>query len=233
MIEMTNAKAFQDMLKRRVAVETRKTNAEIVNKCALQVLIGSGTGAGAVNTTEKASRAQIRKDLNTKYHSWSFRGKSQSVKLIFLLASKALVRQGFKFRNLANWNANVAVMAQRIYKARDQSRAFLAAGWLQAALDLGKRVRMSVRGKERKLLRPTGRASMGRAVPATESNLMAICYNNSVDGGIKRGHFTGSGKAFEIVMRGLNESLANQTRDLELYVVRKETEKKLKALSDA
>lgn len=221
-VKLTNLKEFQDMLRRRIAVETKKTSVEIVNKCALQVLIGSGTGKGAVKTTIQATRAQIRKDLNKPY---------KGVKRIFLLASNLLVKQGYKFENRAQWNVLVAEAALRIFNARDKSRAFLAAGWLQAALDLGPRTRTGIRGSQRKLLHPTGRGSQGRAVPATPGNIKAICYNNSVDGSIRRGR-TGNGSAWAIVQNGLNESLANQKRDMELHVVRKETEATLGKFSD-
>ena len=213
-VKLTNLKEFQDMLRRRIAVESKKTSAEIVNKCALQTLIGSGGGAGAVNTTIKATRAQIKKDLGTMYHG---------VKLVTLLAVKIIAKQGLNFKTKKERNMAVSAASKRIFAARDKSRAFLAAGWLRAALDLGPRTRTGISGSQRKLIHLTGRASQGKAIPAKPGNIKCICYNNSVDGSLRRKK-GGSGKAWDIVQNGLNLAIANQTRDMEIHVVRKETE---------
>lgn len=221
-VKLTNLREFQDMLRRRIAVESKKTSSEIVNKCALQTLIGSGGGKGAIDTTIKATKAQTRKDLNKTY---------KGTKLIFLLASKFLAKQGAKFKNRAQWNALVAAAALRIYNARDRSRSFLAAGWLKAALDLGPRTRTNVRGGQRKLIHQVGRATEGKANPATAGNLKCVCYNAAVEGSIRRKK-GGDGKTLAIVQNGLNLAIANQTKDMEKYVVRKETEAMLRKFSD-
>lgn len=222
-VKLTNLKEFQDMLRRRIAVETRKTSAEVVNKCALQVLIGGKGFKGAVQVTPRTTKGEVRKALNVKHHAWSFGGKSKSTKLLFLLASKALVRRGFKFKNLANWNANVAIMAQRIARARDRSRSFLAAGWLKAAAQLG--------GRTRETTLPGGRAGEGRAIKATVSRLIATAFNSSVDGG-KRRRSMNVPRVTAIVQNALNNALRAGKSDMETYVVRKELEKTLGRLSD-
>lgn len=228
-IELKNLAEFQDMLKRRIAADTKRTGAQVVNKCALQVLIGGKGVKGAVHTTPKATKGRIRSDLNKKMTVWDFGGGTHQAKLLFVKASKLLKKQGHKFQNLAQWNALVSGAAQLIASKRDQSRAFLAAGWLQAALDLGRRTRTGTTGVQRNLIHPVGRAKKGYAVTATPDNLRVVCYNNSVE---KRGGGGDDPVAYAIVQRGLDVALENARRDLEIYVVRKEYEQMLKKYSD-
>ena len=208
------------MLRRKIPYDLKRTGAQIVNKSMLQVLIGSKGAEGAVKATRTTTAGRIKKDLGAAYHGWTFKGGSHRVKLIFLLASKSLVFHGVKFINWKSWNLAVAEMARRIAAARDSSRSFLQAGWLHPARLFGARNNRPVKSG--------GRASRSRGKRATPEDLSAFVINNAVEN--KGG---GDNPAtYAIAAAGLNQAVANETKNIERYIVRKEYEQILQKHSD-
>ena len=218
-IQFSNYKEFQDTLKRRIAVDVKRTEAQVLNKVALQTLAGSKAYDGASQLTPKATKGGIRKDLNRKSHSLSFRGKYQRVKLLFLLASKALVKSGKVFKSWKQWNKAVADMSLRIWQARDSSRAFLSAGWNKAIKGLG--------GTRAVPVKAGGRADKGRVTVATPETLRAVCTNNAVE---KK---TGGDDpvTYALVDFALRQAISNERADMETYIKR-QMEKTLAKHSD-
>lgn len=223
-IHLTNAKQIQDLVRRRVRVDVKRTSAEIVNKCSAQILIGAKGVKGAVHLTPKATEAGIRRDLGRKYHAWTFEGKSHAVKLIYIMASKKLKKMGRRFISFDWWNMMVREESLKIWQARNSSRAFLAAGWLPAVRDLGYTKHRALGGHQR----AGGRASRGGATRATPGNLTSVIFNAAVE---KQGGGDDP-RAYTIADQALQVAVALAIKDLEKYVVRKETEAVLRRYSD-
>ena len=216
---------------------SKKTGAEFLNKRSVQVLIGSKGYQGAVSTTKKTTTAQIRKDLGKKYgvgtQEMQTKGKNKGklkkkitwiqkpTPLLILLAGKALRKQGIK-----NTRENMKAMMLRIFKARDASRAYLAAGWLAAVREMG----YTQRSDNGRSLRPVGtsRGRIGYGTLATEGNLRFAAYNNAVSNGPQ----DNPGRREAIVTAGLNLAIQNQIADMKQYL-QKEMEKMLRKNSDA
>jgi hypothetical protein len=216
---------------------SKKTGAEFLNKRSVQVLIGSKGYQGAVNTTKKTTKEQIRKDLGKKYgvgtQQIQTKGKNKGKlkkkitwiqkprPLLILLAGKALRKQGIK-----NTPSNMRAMMLRIFKARDASRAYLAAGWLAAVREMG----YTQRSDNSRSLRPVGtsRGRIGYGTLATEGNLRFAAYNNAVS----KGPQDNPVRREAIVTAGLNLAIQNQIADMKQYLQR-EMEKTLRKNSDA
>lgn len=229
-IVMTNGAIIRDMLERKIALASQSKAAEIVNKCSLQTMIGAKGVEGAVHLTKKAKPGKIKQALGKQYHSWGFNGKSQRVKLVFLKASKKMVKQGVKFTTLAAWNARVAEESQRILAARNSSCAFIAAGWLSAARAAGGHGGASANRRTPSgiALKPGGRASRGIFRPATPGVLVADAYNVAVEGK----HGGNDASAYAVALAGLELAKAANYLDMANYVVRKEIEEVLGKFSD-
>jgi len=209
--------------------QTKKDEVEFLNKRSVQVLIGSKGFPGAVQITKKATKQQIRKDLNKKYHVAGSRGGKSGgdVKLLWILASKALKKQGIgKGMNPVQWRSAVAQMAERIWKARDASRAYLAAGWLAAVRAMG-HTRRSDNGRS---LRPVGtsKGRIGWGSIATTSKLRFEAYNNAISNGPhdRRGYVE------SLVKGALQLAIRSQRRDMEQHLKRT-IEKTMRKNSDA
>ncbi|MEI6537008.1 MAG: hypothetical protein WCN98_16815 [Verrucomicrobiaceae bacterium] len=216
---------------------SKKTGAEFLNKRSVQVLIGSKGYQGAVNTTKKTTKEQIRKDLGKKYgvgtQQMQTKGKNKGKlkkkitwiqkprPLLVLLAGKALRKQGIE-----NTPSNMRAMMLRIFKARDASRAYLAAGWLAAVREMG----YTQRSDNSRSLRPVGtsRGRIGYGTLATEGNLRFVAYNDAVSNGPQ----DNPARREAIVTAGLNLAIQNQIADMKQYLQR-EMEKTLLKNSDA
>ena len=216
---------------------SKKTGAEFLNKRSVQVLIGSKGYQGAVSTTKKTTKAQIRKDLGKKYgvgtQEMQTKGKNKGQlkkkitwiqkprPLLILLAGKALRKQGIK-----NTRENMKAMMLRIFNARDASRAYLAAGWLAAVREMG----YTQRSDNNRSLRPVGtsRGRIGYGTLATEGNLRFVAYNNAVSNGPQ----DNPARRESIITAGLNLAIQNQIADMKQYLQR-EMEKMLRKNSDA
>jgi len=216
---------------------SKKTGAEFLNKRSVQILIGSKGYKGAVSTTKKTTTAQIRKDLGKKYgvgtQEMQTKGKNKGklkkkitwiqkpTQLLILLAGKALRKQGIK-----NTPSNMRAMMLRIFKARDASRAYLAAGWLAAVREMGH----TQRSDNNRSLRPVGtsRGRIGYGTLATEGNLRFAAYNNAVSKGTQ----DNPARREAIVTAWLNLAIQNQIADMKQYLQR-EMEKTLRKNSDA
>lgn len=232
MFKSTNASEVSYLLKKKLMIKSKLTAADIVNKCSLQTMIGAKGVKGAVHLTRKATPARIRRDMNKRYHAWTFQGKSHSVKVLYLMASKSLTRQGIKFKSFGQWNALVAQESQRIYSARSSSCAFIAAGWLSCAREVGGHGGDSASGRLKPsgiALKPGGRASRGSFRRATPRNLVAIAYNVAVEGK----HGGNDPDAYAIAQTGLDLAQAANIADMEKYIVRKELEALLDEASDS
>jgi hypothetical protein len=197
------------------------TAAQALNRNAIKVLIGAKGVKGAVQLTRKATPARIRRDLNNQVTSWALGGGTHSTKLLWTKATKLLVKQGKRLsgRTLREWNTMVSAAAKRIADARDASRAFLAAGWLNCVRDLGRTRRdggngRSIRGvhvRSGGKSRTGGSAEASYAKMATLKSLEVICYNAAAEGE----------GAESIVQTALNQAIANATADMEVYTKRK------------
>jgi hypothetical protein len=160
----------------------KKVGKDVVNKSALQITIGSGSAKGLVQLTKKATEARIRKDLGKMV---SYKGRkrgSRSVRLIILLATRALVKRKEKPTRMAVYSEGL-----RIIKARIQSRAYIAAGWLAAAKDMAAKVpghglnRLEPRNIP---TRDDASAAESFAIAATQGRLVAGIFNTSRGAGI-------------------------------------------------
>jgi hypothetical protein len=193
---------------------SKKTGMEFLNNRSVQVLIGSKGYKGATSTTKKVSKAQIRKDMNRKIQT-----PEGPVKLLMLLASQACKKQGLgKGNGRAGWNSAVSQMMIRIYKARDASRAYLAAGWLAAVRQMGHKRRSD----NNRSLRPVGtsRGQIGYGTLATEGRLRFEAYNNAVS----LGPNDNPSRREQIITKGLNMAIANQISDMKTYLEKKMNE---------
>jgi len=185
---------------------------DAMNKNAIKTLIGAKGVKGAVQLTPKATRARIRSDLGKTY---SVDGRA--VKLVFLLASKELKRQGIgKGMSRETWRATVAATAELIFKRRDASRAFIAAGWLNAVRDLGRTSQTGNRwgdGTTKKVrgvqVKPGGAASKSFGIPATPSRVTFLAVNAAVSDG---------GKDWQIADKALQAAIKNATADVISYL---------------
>lgn len=204
----------------RMVTEFKKDAAVELNKRAIQVLIGSKGHKGAVHYTKKATKGGIRKDLNKKYHVAGRSGNATrsgtDVKLLWILASKIITRQGSgKGLSFAAYRAHVGQVAQQIFDNRVKSIAFLAAGWLNCVRHLESMTPgLNMSGKRVKgvSLKSGGRASESWARGATPGNLVAECWNAAAEPGTKAGN---------IVENGLQQGIGAQIRDMEEYFEKK------------
>lgn len=214
---------------RKVAIESRKEMADVMNKNAIKALIGSKGSKGAVHFTKKATPGGIRKDLNKKYHvAGRVRGgKSGSdVKLLYIMAAKWLKSKGVgKGMSFEQWRGAVADAATRIYNARKASIAYIAAGWLNAVRDLG---RAEGGGGAPRNFRTIGKVKSGGmadksyAVRATPRSLRFLAVNAAVSDG---------GRDWWIANSGLMLGIRDATRDMNQYLVERQ-ERILKKHSD-
>ena len=228
-----NLAGFRQQM-RAILAEGKKEEVDFLNKRCVQVLIGSKNHPGAVALTQKATAAQIRKDLNRKYGVGTkeviTRGKnkgqlsrtttwiSKPTKLLWLLAAKMLVKQGITLRTCGSfsvWNARIAEAALRIASARDQSRAYLAAGWLAAVRAMG----YTRRSDTNRSLRPVGssKGTIGYGSLATKTKLKFEAYNNAA----AKGPRNRPGNTEAIITKALNESISGQRKDMEEYLAKK------------
>lgn len=231
-------KAFRAELRRKM-MYTKQSEAAALNDATLKVLIGAKGVKGAVQLTPKATTARIKRDLGRKYPVFDSRSASRAkagarkgrvnpgrqVKLLFILAAKALKKRGVKGVSFAQWRMEVAMMSEAIFKARDQSRAFLAAGWLLAVLHILQAMgrQAMARGNKRSLraaggatagkLFPGGAASKGYGKAATANRLVSYAYNNAA------GEPGSSG--YKVAEQALNQAVINATADIATYVQRK------------
>lgn len=131
-------------LNRALAQKIRISNTPlvgVVQDAALKVLVGSGTGAGLVGLTRKATEARIRADLNKpvvgrtnaiRLKSGKVRqGRPRTKPLLFWLALRVMKNTG-----AGNIPEIVKQTMSAILKMRIKSRAYIAAGWLWCARDL-------------------------------------------------------------------------------------------------
>lgn len=201
MISMSvNLREFRAQI-RAVVVATGKESASVLNKNAVKVLIGAKGIKGAVHLTPKVTKGQIRRDLNKKY-----RTGGKSVKLLWILASKKLKKEGIgKGMKPDQWRELVASAAERIAGARDQSRAYLAAGWLNCLPGLGHHSK-AARGVK---VYPGRKASKSYAIGATPGKLSMVAYNAAAEPGTRAG---------QIIEAALNGAIANATADMKQYL---------------
>ena len=85
------------------------------------------------------------------------------------------------------WRCEVSQACERVLKARIQSRAYIAAGWLFAARDLAKKVpgnTLSNLSDRRVLMKDAAGASKSYAIPASRMNLSTTLYNVSNGAGV-------------------------------------------------
>lgn len=138
---------------------------EIVNKSVLQVTLGSGSGAGLVQLTQKATEKRIESDLKKN-------------KLGIKLAMKWLKDQGKKITRMA-----VSEAFLRISVARQKSRAYIAAGWLFSAMHLAPKVPTAnlrrMRPPKGTTLYGPGTAAESFSRFATPGSFFAGVYNTS------------------------------------------------------
>ena len=211
-----------------------------LNKRVAQVLIGAKGYKGAVHLTRKATASRIKRDLLKKYQAHQVagtykahkrlgfakapQGGTKPVPLVIIKASKMLKKKGqSKGLGIAGWRAAVSGASALIMKARDQSRAYLAAGWLNCAKDLG----VDIKSRLVKLRHESGikrPASASNAFRATSGNLEVRCYNASADEGTAAG---------AIVQEGLNAGIAEQVKDMETHLQKRAEEAMAKAARDA
>lgn len=109
---------------------------DIVQDAAMKVLIGTGTGEGLVQLTRKATKEQIKADLNkpvagTIGKPSRPRGRTITRPLLFWLALNVLKRTGAGYVPEIVKQTMAAILKMRI-----ASRAYIAAGWLHCARDL-------------------------------------------------------------------------------------------------
>ena len=206
-IDVNTAKFAQTL--ERVVAAGKKTFADDMNRRVAQVLIGAKGFKGAVHFTRKATKGRIKRDLRKKYPARQARGGTKPVPLMIIKASQTLKQKGIsKGLGAAGWRAAVSRASQRLEKRRDASRAFLAAGWIKCAGDLG----VKIKTRLSKQLFANGRASKSVAFRATMRNLEVRAYNSAADEGTTAG---------AIIHEGLNAGIAEQIRDMELYLQRK------------
>jgi hypothetical protein len=219
------------------AKQSKKTAKEFLNKRSIQVLIGSKGYKGAVGLTKKTTKAKIRQDLGKKYgvgtQELITRGKNNGQlkkkitwiqkpkQLLILLAAKALKKQG-----IANTPSNMAAMMLRIFKARDASRAYLAAGWLHAVRAMGQ----LRRSDNNRSLRPVGtsKGRIGWGTLATDGKLRFEAYNNAESDGPRDNR----SRRENIIKIGLLAGIHEQVRDMRDFL-KKEMNKTLMKTSDA
>lgn len=171
----------------------KKSGPDVLNKSVLQVTVGSGGGKGLVHHTRKATEKRIREDLSQMVTAVGKRGGSHSAPRVVLLATNYLVKRGVRPMGWGHdeqirWRAEVSQACEAIIKARVQSRAYIAAGWLWAAMDLASKVpghTLTRLAKGKGLpLKGNGEASKSFSRHATEGNLFAGVYNTSNGAGI-------------------------------------------------
>mgnify|MGYP003351552677 FL=1 len=207
----------------------RKTMAVALNKYCAQVCIGSKGYKGAVHFTRKATAARIKSDLKRKYPahqrggifhksrnklSIAGHGGTKPVPLGIIKASKMLKKKGqSKGLGRQGWRAAVSAGYELILSKRIQSRAYLAAGWINCARDLGVPPNKT---RTVKLYDNYGKnpASHSYAIKATSGNLEVRAYNVAVDDEGSRA----------VAEPALNQAIAEQIRDMETYM-QQETEK--------
>ena len=191
---------------------SKKTGKEFLNKRSIQVLIGSKGFKGAVGTTKKVSKAELRRDLARKWHG---------VSILNIQARKSLKKDGIKATR-----EEVKLRASWILKARDASRAYLAAGWLAAVMAMGH----TMRSDRNVPLKPVGssRGRIGYGSLATEGRLRFAAYNNAVS----NGPHDNPARRNAIVTAGLQAAIRNQIADMKQYLQR-EMQKMMLRNSDA
>ena len=213
-IRCTNLAEFKNTVQ-RLAKEAKKEHADVLNKNSIKVLIGAKGVKGAVQLTPKATKARIRRDLNRKLTSWALGGGTHQAKLLFMEASKLLVKQGRRLKGmtLKEWNTLVAATAQRIAAARDASRAYLAAGWLNCVRDLGRTRRTDAPAGQQRSIRGVqvkegGRAAKSYGIGATPNRLRTFAINMAANGP----------KAEAIVEKALQQGVVNAIADMNKYL---------------
>ena len=191
---------------------SKREGADFLNKRGIQVLIGSKGHPGAVSTTKKVTKAKLKKDLSRVWHG---------VTILHIQAVKALKEKGIPATQAA-----IAQMSERISKARDASRAYLAAGWLAAAVALGHKRRSD----NNRSLRPVGtsRGRIGYGSLATTGKLRFEAWNNAVS----KGPHDNPARREGIVTKGLRDALRGQVADMKQYL-KKQMEKALLKTSDS
>lgn len=173
----------------------RKHGPDVLNKAVLTVAVGSSSGFGLVQLTQKATKSRIERDLKRN-------------KLGLKLAVRSLKKKGAKITNAA-----VSAEYERIRKARVQSRAYIAAGWLHAARDLARKVPSHslsrLRDGKNMPVRDDASAAQSFARAATSGSLTAGLFNTS------RG--AGSVCPDEVVQVAVNYTV----KDMQIYLERK------------
>jgi hypothetical protein len=165
----------------------KRVGFQVLNKSVLQVVVGSGGGKGLVQLTTKATENRIRNDMNTMVTAVGKRGGTHSVPRIIALATNALVKRGVRplgwgAEEQLRWRSEVSAECDKIMRARIQSRAYIAAGWLWCAMEMAANVpgHGLTRLRAKDLPLHTGRrgdASKSYAKAATRSTLFAGVYN--------------------------------------------------------
>lgn len=205
----------------------------LLNHRMLQVAVGSGDGAkfpGLVHTTQKATEARIRADLDKVVD-----GK-RGLKLITLLALGWLKGRSVLFKMD---DSIVKATEELITKARIRSRAFIAASWLFSARELAKHVpgakfdRMHKSPDDMELTERGHVARTARAVPARPGSNKFFCalYNTapSHPHNVHRGTSDGAAR---VAKAGKTRALNAQIRDMRDYIRRKMKEE-LNAIKQA
>jgi hypothetical protein len=193
---------------------------DIVQDAAMKVLIGTGTGEGLVQLTRKATKEQIKADLNkpvagTIGKPSRPRGRTITRPLLFWLALNVLKRTGAGYVPEIVKQTMAAILKMRI-----ASRAYIAAGWLHCARDLHEKspylqkkhklTRLKARNMPMVDKAESGSAANSFATPVKVNGYTAsIVLTNTSRGGGTVG--------IEFVQQALN----NATQDVMEYVDKK------------
>ena len=190
---------------------------DIVQDAAMKVLIGSGTGAGLVGLTRKATKERITADMNKPVAGKIGSGSGRTITRprLFWLALQWMKQNGRAFTKEA-----VREVMSVILKMRIKSRAYIAAGWLHCARDLHEKSPYLQKKHKLTRLKQRNIPTVDKAARGTAANSFAAPVK--VNGYTASIVLTNTSRGGDTVgMEFVQQALNNATKDVLQYVDKK------------
>ena len=207
---------------------------DIVQDAALKVLIGSGSGAGLVGLTRKATKERIKADMTEMVvgRTNSITTKSGNVRAgrvivkprLFWLALQWMKQNGRTFSK-----DTVREVMSVLLKMRIKSRAYIAAGWLHCARDLHEK--SPYLQKKHKLTRLKARniPMVDKAAKGTAAQSFSVTYTGNKECKVTLYNTSRGGDT--VGMEFVQQAINNATKDIQVYLDKKVAMEVLKQIT--